>query len=256
MVFPHAGGSANPYCTWAEGLPADGETWVVCYPGRESRLGEPLIDTMDELTDAITDALLPLATAPPNLPPLILLGHSMGASVAYETARRLRTRVPGSVARLVVSARSAPGVGRPTRVHTLPRDQFIDVLRAHGGTDEALFEHDELMDLVIPAVRNDYRLIETYQPPADPTLPVDVVAFAATDDRTVRVEDVLAWAGTTTTGFDHAVFPGSHFYLLAEPGPVIAELTRHLPVPSGRASRPADASAITTATTAAPMSRR
>ncbi|WP_261562969.1 thioesterase II family protein, partial [Frankia tisae] len=215
VVFPHAGGTANPYCTWARGLPPDGESWVVRYPGREDRLAEPLVGTMDGLVEPITDALLPMVTGPDTAGPLVLFGHSMGASVAYETARSLHALVPGSVGLLVVSARMAPVVDdrgdRPV-VHRLPRDAFVDVLRAHGGTDEAVFDHAELMDLLVPIVRNDYRLIETYRPPADPALPVDIVAFAAADDQTVAVPDVLAWAAVTTAGFSHAVFPGSHFY--------------------------------------------
>lgn len=233
VIFPHAGGTAGPYGTWAAGLHFDGETWVVRYPGREDRLAEPLVDTMDVLVDGIADAILPLAT--PDLSaaaPLVLFGHSMGASVAYETARRLQARAPGSVARLVVSARTAPTVARPPDrplVHLLPQAAFIDVLRAHGGTAEEFFEHDELVQLLLPVVRSDYRLIETYLPPPDPTLGVDIVALAATDDPTVAVADVLAWAAVTSAGFTHAVFPGRHFYLQTDPEPVRAELARHLP---------------------------
>lgn len=236
VVFPHAGGTANGYWAWAGHFPAEFEVWLVAYPGRETRGGEPLVDSMDRLADGVAAAIgeqaagwqASAAVAGRAAAPLVLFGHSMGGAVAYETARRLLSRQPGLVRRLVVSARPAPAAIRPSAVHTYGRQRFLDALRSLGGTDAAVFEHQELVDYLLPIVRNDYRLIETYRPPADPRLALDILAFAAAHDPSAPVEDVLAWADVTTTRFDYAVFPGGHFYLRDSPAPVVAELVRRL----------------------------
>jgi pyochelin biosynthetic protein PchC len=264
VVFPHAGGTANAYWTWAAEFPADVEVWMTQYPGRENRSAEPLVDAMDPLVDGIAAAIAdqaetwesPAHAARPSpvgaadaagtadfagtadsagtlgsagaAVPLVLFGHSMGASVAYETARRLRERRPSLVRLLVVSARAAPTVVRPGQDHMLSRERFVEVLRAQGGTDESIFDHEDLLDYLLPIIRNDYRLIETYRPPSDVRLPVDIVAFAGADDLTVRVADVLAWADATTASFDGMIFPGGHFYLREDPAPVVTELVRRL----------------------------
>nr|WP_158230393.1 thioesterase domain-containing protein [Pseudofrankia asymbiotica] len=158
----------------------------------------------------------------------MLFGHRMGASVAHETARRLRERRPGLVRLLVVSARCAAAVASPGQEHLLSRERFVEVLRAQGGTDESIFKREDLLDYLLPIIRSGYRLIETYQPPRDDRLPVDVLAFAGADDPTVRVADVLAWAEVTGASFDGMVFPGGHFHLRENPAPVIEELIRRL----------------------------
>ncbi|MEW2516837.1 thioesterase II family protein [Actinacidiphila alni] len=216
VLFPHAGGGAGFYRSLAERFPADVEVRAVQYPGREARAGEPLIDDMDTLADLATDALLPLLDRR-----FAILGHSMGALVAYEVTRRLEA-LGAEPERLFVSARHPPAAhGMTSRDrHLLDDDRFADVLRDTGGTPPALLDDPEMRAYLLPIVRNDYRLIETYVPSPGPPLRTGMVSIAAEQDGTVSTAQVEGWRRTTSGSFEHLTFPGGHFYLLEQPAEV------------------------------------
>ncbi|WNI18926.1 thioesterase II family protein [Actinacidiphila sp. ITFR-21] len=234
VVFPHAGGGAGFYRPLAERFPAGVDVRAVQYPGREVRAGEPLVDDMAALADRAAAALLPLLDRP-----LAILGHSMGAIVAYEVTRRLEAE-GGVLERLFVSARHPPAAHRPGRhrVHLLDEDRFARMLRDTGGTPAALLDDPEMRAYLLPIVRNDYRLIETYAPAPGPPLRTGIVSIAATDDGTVSAAQVEGWRRATGGDFEHLTFPGGHFYLLEQPAELTAAVLRRLRwAPGGRAAR-------------------
>lgn len=220
ICFPPAAGSASFYRPWADAVDPDVEVWAVQYPGREDRFAEPYIADMDPLADQIAAALAPLLDRP-----TVIFGHSMGAAAGYEVTRRLLDRDPEAVQRLVVSARPAPEHQRRrrTELYRAADDRVLAELQLLGGTDAQVLAHPELRALVLPTVRNDFRLIETYRPaPADP-LPIPVVALAAEDDPRMTVDEAADWSAETVGDFRLAVFGGGHFYLVPHRAAVIAE---------------------------------
>ncbi|WP_333769285.1 alpha/beta fold hydrolase [Streptomyces sp. IBSBF 2435] len=224
VLFPHAGGSAGAYRALANRFPAGVEVRAVQYPGRETRAGEPLIDDMDTLADQAADALRPLLGRR-----LAILGHSMGAVVAYEVTRRLEAW-GATPERLFVSSRQPPafqGTGRGQR-HMMDEDSFAEMLRRTGGTPAALLDDPEMRAYLLPIVRNDYRLVETYLPSPGPALRTGVVSIAAEDDGTVSAAQVEGWRQTTDGPFEHLTFPGGHFYLLDRPADLAAAVLSRL----------------------------
>ncbi|BBB02300.1 putative thioesterase [Actinacidiphila reveromycinica] len=241
VLFPHAGGSAGFYRGLADRFGSDVDVRAVQYPGREARAGEELVDDMEVLADRAAEALLPLAGRR-----LAILGHSMGALVAYEVTRRLEAEgVP--VERLFASARHPPHLPGPgddhphgpdddhrhsadddhRLRHLLDDDAFAEMLRDTGGTPATLLDEPEMRDYLLPIVRNDYRLVETYEPSDGPALRTGVVSIAAEGDGTVTAAQVEGWRRTTAGSFEHLTFPGGHFYLLERPDALAsAVLTR------------------------------
>ncbi|SDD25426.1 alpha/beta fold hydrolase [Actinokineospora iranica] len=217
LCFPHAGGAASAYRDWPAHLPADVELWAVQYPGREDRIAEPLIDTMAELVDAVVKAVEPALDRP-----VVVFGHSMGASVAHEFTLRLR---PGVARRLVVSARPGPADQRPRADLVHLRDEAgvraeLDLL---GGGGAAAMADPQLRDLLLPMIGNDFALIERYRPgPA--VLGVDVLAHVGADDPSMPPESADSWAAATTGSFTRHTHPGGHFYLADRLADVIATL--------------------------------
>ncbi|GAB2971375.1 alpha/beta fold hydrolase [Streptomyces pseudoechinosporeus] len=217
VCFPHAGGSAAFYSAWARLLPPHVELVAVQYPGRQDRLAEPAAEDMDELAGAVAEAL----RADRTDRELVLFGHSMGASVAWEVALRLEAG-PGRAPRhLFVSGRPGPRRQRPGEVHLRDDDGLAAELRRLGGTHADLLDDPEIRALLLPAVRADYRLIETYRPDTAARVRCPLSALTGDRDEEASEVDAAVWSAATEAGFSSRVLPGGHFYLVAQAQQVV-----------------------------------
>ncbi len=218
VCFPYAGAAANVFRLWPKGLPEDVEVIAVQYPGRQDRLNDPPVDDMPTMVARIVQVLDRL---PPR--PSVLFGHSMGASIAYEVTARLAVRPE----LLVVSGHNAPHLAARRPVpNTL--EEMIDEVREVDGPYETLAD-PELRELVMPALRADYRLVRGYLPKLDPArVPVPIVAYTGTRDQTVTLDSARAWSELTTASFDLVSFPGGHFFLESDVDSVLADLSVRL----------------------------
>ncbi|MFJ3899920.1 MULTISPECIES: thioesterase II family protein [unclassified Streptomyces] len=222
ICFPHAGGSASFYLPVANALSPGVDVAAIQYPGRQDRRHEPGPASVAELADQIVVALAEWD----DDRPLTFFGHSMGALVAFEVARRMERTGSGPV-RLFASGRRAPSRVRAEHVHTLDDDGVIKELRALAGTDAQVLQDEELLRMVLPAIRCDYRAVETYrcEPGAAVRCPVTVLTGDA-DPRT-SLEEARAWSEHTAAGSDLRVFSGGHFFLSERPAEVLAVLHEH-----------------------------
>lgn len=222
VCFPHAGGSASFYLPVSRALHPDVEVVGVQYPGRQERRTEPPVQDLHDLADQAAEALAPTVDRR-----TAFFGHSMGAVVAYEVALRLKRDHGAEPARLFVSGRRAPSAHRslPDPVHLRDDAGVVAELRRLAGTHAELLADDELVQMILPAVRGDYRAVETYRPRPAPPLGCPITALLGDRDPQVEVAEAEAWAGHTTGPVDVKVFPGGHFYLVAE-GPAVTAAVR------------------------------
>ncbi|MFJ5844180.1 thioesterase II family protein [Streptomyces sp. NPDC092903] len=205
--FPFAGGTAGYYAPWAPRFHDTVELVPVQLPGRGPRMAEPGPTDMAELADEIAALIARAPTRP------LLFGHSMGAIIAFEVARRLE-RLGGPADFLFVSGRPAPPIHRPrTRFSTLPRAEFVQVLRDYGAASEEILAHDELLDVLIPMMRADFALIEGYTYTPGPALSCPVLAWCGDADPEVEAEEMRRWGEMTSERFELFVRPGGHFFL-------------------------------------------
>lgn len=218
VCFPHAGGSASFYFPVSRALAGTFDVIAIQYPGRQDRRSEPPLDTIDGLADRIAPLLRSLTVRP-----LTLFGHSMGATVAFEVARRLESVGTGPAA-LFASGRHAPSRHRNEAVHLRTDDGVLAEVRSLNGTESTLLDDDDLVRMILPAIRADYRAIETYRYSPGPPLRCPITVFVGDADPKVTVDEVLAWREHTTAAFTHRVFPGGHFYLIPHAAEVIREL--------------------------------
>ena len=222
VCFPHAGGSASYYHAMSQALAPDVEVLAVQYPGRQDRYGEPALASIAELTERLVPLLRPWAAEGP----LAFFGHSMGAVLAFEVARRLPPEV------LFVSGRRAPSRVREETVHLRDDDGLVAEILALSGTDSRVLADEELLRLVLPAVRADYTAVETYRMAPGPLLDCPIEVLVGVDDPKVAEDDARAWSGHTTAATGWHPFPGGHFYLADQWDAVVDLIARTLSVPT------------------------
>ena len=208
VCFPHAGGAASYYVPLARALTPGIEVLAVQYPGRQERHREPVVDDIHRLADHIYAARSGWLGEP-----YAFFGHSMGAILAYEVARRIAAAAePGPVC-LFVSGRRSPASRRVDNVHLRDDAGLVAELRKLGGTDRRFLEDPELLAMILPATRGDYKAIETYAYRDGPPLACPVVALTGDADPNTTVEEAAAWRAHSTGPFDLRVFAGDHFFL-------------------------------------------
>jgi medium-chain acyl-[acyl-carrier-protein] hydrolase len=211
VCFPYAGGGASGYVAWARSL-ADHpvELCALQLPGRENRLAETPLRDAAVLVEAVLEALRPRLDRR-----FAFFGHSMGALIAYEVTRRLAASGGPLPERLFVSSARPPHVAAPAeQLHELDDTAFVDALdRKYAGIPSAVRENRELLGLVLPALRADIALLETYahRPGAAFTTPIS--AFGGSDDTLFGPALLERWRELTHADFAQAQFPGGHFYL-------------------------------------------
>ncbi|MCX5157154.1 alpha/beta fold hydrolase [Streptomyces sp. NBC_00291] len=220
--LPHAGGSAGSYLPWARGQHQPGLRFVpVELPGRGTRLAEEPLRSMDQVVDGLLDVL---AHRPAD-ERFMLFGHSMGSQIAYETARRLAAEELPLPVSVIVSGGRPPGAPAVATLHDLNDDRLMKGIVELGGTPAEVLEHQDLVDLLLPVIRADLKLLADYTTRVRPTvLPCPVVALGGADDKLAGPEWISGWRSTTAARFRHRILPGDHFFLHTHRAEVIAEL--------------------------------
>ncbi|WP_405798422.1 thioesterase II family protein [Streptomyces sp. NBC_01506] len=221
VCLPHAGGSANYFRPMAQALAPTAEVLAVQYPGRMDRVNEPYAGDFEELTECALAAVRREVDRP-----VVLFGHSMGALLAFQVARRLEAEGAVPLA-LFASGARPPGAALPRHTRAETDEEMITDLATLGGTDERLLDNEDMRELVLSALRADYRILASHRRD-NSTVACPVVALTGDSDPVVSIDDARAWASHTAGRFDLHVFAGRHFYLDDHWAAVSAVVTRHL----------------------------
>jgi surfactin synthase thioesterase subunit len=221
LCLPHAGGSASYFFGVSKALAPEIDVLAAQYPGRQDRLHEPVLRSVQELADRLVAAIEPLTGRP-----ITLFGHSLGATLGFEVALRLE-RDGCKPTALFASGRPAPSRVRRELTHQRDDAGLLAAVRELGGTDAALLEDPEIRGLVLPAIRGDYVAAETYTYRPGPRLSCPVVALVGDDDPRVTLDEARAWREHTAGEFELAVFPGGHFYLNDHVPDILDRIRRH-----------------------------
>jgi medium-chain acyl-[acyl-carrier-protein] hydrolase len=209
ICLPFAGGGASFYRRWSAIVPDTISMFAMQLPGREERMNEPPFERMQELVQAAIVGLVPTLR-----PPYSLFGHSLGALICYELIHALRQQGHPMPEHLFVSGAMAPQIARTSKpVHELPDNLLIEEIARYGGFAEEILDHPELMELLLPRLRADFALFETYTFQQHAPLPCPITAFAGQSDEYVKTDSAAAWQSQTAAEFQFQSFPGGHFFL-------------------------------------------
>ncbi|MGW1259668.1 thioesterase II family protein [Streptomyces sp. NPDC002513] len=222
VCFPHAGGSAPFFLPLATRLAPGIEVVSVQYPGRLDRYREPLIDDLGLLADILHESIGSIDERP-----TALFGHSMGALIAFEVARRMESDGTARPLALFASGRRAPTTVRPESLD-LTDDQLKAQLSGLGGTSRALLDDEKAIRPILRVMRNDYRAVENYAYTPGPKLNCPIVALIGTEDSRVTVPEARLWESETNSEFLLKEFPGGHFYLTDACADVASAITEVL----------------------------
>jgi len=208
FCLPHGGGNALHFHAWAHWVPEGVTVTPVDLPGHGTRLRERLHDQWPALIDDLVAQVGDRVDGP-----YALFGHSLGALVAFDIARRM-TDSGHPPAVLIAAGRNAPGVPPSHRpIHQLPDGPFLNALVKLGGTPAAIRHQPELLDMYLPVLRADLRLAELYQRPPGADLRCPVLALIGRRDPMTDVHGLAAWQRETTATCELAVLDGPHFFL-------------------------------------------
>lgn len=226
ICLPYAGGSAQVYKRWTNQLHPDVRLVPAELAGRGSRMGEPFYaDTAEAVQD-----LLPLVQKTAlGSDSYALFGHSMGCLLGYELLHALREEgFPLPVA-VFLSGRGAPHCEQveTRRIHMLPEEEFLDELKRLGGMPDELFRHRELLDLFMPILRADFRLVGEYEHRMRAQLPLRLTILSGKDDGCVK-GPLGEWGRYATGGCELMLFEGGHFFLHEQEQDVVAVINKIL----------------------------
>jgi medium-chain acyl-[acyl-carrier-protein] hydrolase len=225
FCFPYAGGGASLFRTWHHVLPPAVEVCAIQLPGRETRLREAPFDYLPLLIDVLVPVLRPYLDKP-----FALFGHSMGALICFELARRLRTQYQLTPVQLFVSGRGAPQLPQADApLHGLPAPAFLaGVRQRYQNLPDAVLQEAEMVELILPLLRADFTLLETYTYSAGMPLACPIAAFGGRQDERVPLETLAAWREQSSHAFILRQFAGNHFYLTQQLGPLLATMAELL----------------------------
>ncbi|TJU83523.1 MAG: alpha/beta fold hydrolase [Mesorhizobium sp.] len=224
ICFPHGGGSVQSFRNWPDYLPDDVELICLDLPGRGKRSAEAAIRSMDILAPMVIEALQAYSDRPS-----VFFGHSAGALVAYEIARSLEKAGRPSPFHVVVSAH--PSADLPPEeppMYTYADDKLADVVRILGMVPKkALANEKLLLDFILPPLRADFELAETYDRNLPTPLKAAITAMGGVKDE-INANDLDGWNRLTTSRFARIMFDGDHFFTHSMTEEVVSSLLREV----------------------------
>jgi len=224
FCFPHAGGGASFFRPWIGALPADIEVCPVQLPGRENRLKERPFNQCAPLISTLAEALRPYLAMP-----FAFFGHSMGALVSFALARQLRRQNDPLPSHLFLSAYRAPQTrNADPPLHQLPESEFVKKVLSFNGTRREVLENDELRQFLLPILRADFAVCETYIHTFEEPLACPITVFGGLQDTRVKSHELSAWQEQTNNRFLLHMIPGDHFFLQNMRTPLFQLISRDL----------------------------
>jgi medium-chain acyl-[acyl-carrier-protein] hydrolase len=224
FCFPYAGGNALIYRQWQASLPQSVEVCPVHLPGRGRRIQEQPFDRLQPLVEAAANALRPFLDRP-----FAFMGHSMGGLISFELARQLRRESNLFPAQLFISGRRAPQApNREAPTYNLPDEEFVEAVGRLEGTPLEVLQQPELMRLMLPLLRADFAVCETYAYTPEPPVDCPISVFGGLQDREVEYRELDAWTAQSTAATRVRMLPGDHFFINSQQAHLLRALSHDL----------------------------
>ena len=227
FCFPFSGGTAQVYRPLARLMPKGVGVFSYELPGRGRRFNDPVFEN---IPDMVKDAIGGLIALLDN-PNFAFFGYSLGGILAFETAHELNRKKLNIPRHLFTAASRAPHLSRredESSYHDLPDNDFIGKLKEMGGTPQEVLDNQELLELMLPIIRKDFKAYETYTNANEKPLECPITAFGGELDRLVIPSGIEHWSRHTTRLFLKHIYNGDHFFLQTHIQQIAGEVSRAL----------------------------
>lgn len=227
FCFPYAGGSSSIYFDWHKYLSPFVEVYPIQLPGRGGRLREAPFTDLFSLVEKLSHVLTPMTEGRP----FAFFGHSMGALIAFELARLFADKNHAPPLHLFISGRRAPQWTQEENTKckcNLSDAELISELKRLDGTPAEFTNSQELMELMLPTLRADFHVCDTYIYKTDVPLTTPITVFGGSDDSDIPKESLTPWKEHTTSDFDLHILQGNHFFLNTSKSNLLQLLTLKL----------------------------
>lgn len=225
ICFPHAGGGAAQFHAWQQIVGPSLHVVTAQLPGRGGRFREAPVESLAAAADAIASALCAR-----SMPRFALFGHSLGGLLAYEVARRCVRRYMRRPEHLFVAGATPPPCVRDTErlSHLADGDLLSAVMRMNGLPASLSSAERRTVELMLPTLRADLALEETYGYEPDDQFDVPTTSLAGSSDTVVPPQTMRRWASVTRGSFRTVTFDGDHFFVDAKRDALIALIRAEL----------------------------
>lgn len=209
FCFHHAGGAASHFSDWQRHLPATIQVNAIQLPGRDHRYGESFYNSVSQ----IVDKLLTFEDVFREKP-FVLFGHSLGAIIAFELTKTMQKKGLSPMA-LIVSGRSAPALAHLQEpIHHLPDELFIkQLILRYGGLRSDVLQSAELMSLLLPRIRADVAMAESWKYEKTLKINCPLFVFGGDNDVSVSEDDLSGWQLESENKIRIFRFSGDHFFI-------------------------------------------
>lgn len=207
--FPYAGGVASIYKDWGSYLPSNISVTSLEYPGRGEKFHQKCIQKLPELLDHLEEEILPKLQGN-----FAFFGHSLGALVSFELAKRFKLKYDLEPICLFLSACPPPlKIMTVASISHLNDQDFISKVESLNGLPKELATDSEFINSFLPVLRNDFALLDDYRSDQNYKAAFPIVVYTGREDPHVTAEDMKAWSHETTMEFSMHLFSGDHFYI-------------------------------------------
>ncbi|WP_120197114.1 thioesterase II family protein [Lacrimispora algidixylanolytica] len=210
FCIPYAGGSETIFYSWRKYLGHSIELVPIQLKGRGRRFSESLYKSVEEAVDDIFVNIKDKIVDDD----FCIYGHSMGSLLAYELYYKLSDGDFKLPKHIFFSGHKAPSKMLHNRtILELSDNDFINYITKFGGMSEEILDYQELLQIFLPVIKNDIRILDNYNYEEKlARINCDVSIFYGKKDD-ISMEDILAWKNHVCKSIELYSFEGNHFFI-------------------------------------------
>lgn len=221
ILLHHAGGGVNYYREWLEYFPNNFDLFAIRLPGRETLYSKPPYKNLEAVLADVEKVLEPVFL---EGNPTFIFGHSMGGMIAFEIARLYseKQKING----LFIS-----GFGHPSLTKKIDRSRFDDselrINMNYSDIEESPYVN-ELLEVILPTLKNDYAICDSYQYIKKDKLSIPIIVFGGLKDKIHSPKTIEKWCDETNVGFSSFYYPGGHFFIKESFQSIIDDILKNI----------------------------